>query len=457
MTGRAVGGSRGADRLDWLRGAVDDGQVEDVVVAVPDLRGRLLGQRVDARHFLSRVASEGLGACVYLLAVDAEMETAPGYAIDATALGYGDLVLRPDLATLRPAPWDAGAALVLADAVTRDGADVPVAPRTVLAGQLQRLARLELTALAGVELEFLLFGASFAEAHARGYRDLAPASRWNADYAVTGLEGYEPVVRRIRRDMRAAGLRLESSRGEVHPGQYEIVFRYADALTACDQAVFYRTGARAIAAAEGAALTFLAKYDGGEGSSGHVHLSLRGADGAVAFAGDGAHGMSPLMEHFVAGQLACLRELTLLFAPNVNSYKRLAPGAFAPVRVAWGPDNRLCPVRVVGRGESLRIEHRVPGADVNPYLAVAAIVAAGLYGIERRLPLEAATFGAPGEHLPRLPESLRDAVEAWEASEVAAEAFGKDVVAHYATAGRQEWERFSRAVTDWELARGFER
>jgi glutamine synthetase len=448
---------RGADRLEWLRGAVDDGRVEDVVVALPDLRGRLLGQRLDARYFLSRVASDGLGACVYLLAVDAGMETAPGYAIDATALGYGDLVLRPDLASLRPTPWDAGAALVLADAVTTDGEDLEVAPRTLLARQLQRLTRWELTALAGVELEFLLFGGSYAEAHARGYRGLTPASRWNTDYALTGLEGYEPVVRRIRSDMRAAGLRLESSRGEVHAGQYEIVFRYADALTACDQAVFYRTGARAIAAAEGAALTFLAKYDDGEGSSGHVHLSLRGADGAPVFAGDGPHGMSPLMEHFVAGQLACLRELTLLFAPNVNSYKRLAPGSFAPIRAAWGPDNRLCPIRVVGRGEGLRIEHRVPGADVNPYLAVAAIVAAGLHGIDKRLPLEPATLGAPGEDRPRLPVSLRDAVEAWEGSEVAAAAFGPEVVAHYATAGRLEWERFSLAVTDWELARGFER
>jgi len=452
---------RGADRLEWLRAAAADGSVEEVVVAVPDLAGRLLGQRLDVGYFLSRVAADGLGACVYLLAVDVDMttdtSTPPGYAIDATALGYGDLVLRPDLATLRLTPWDPGTALVVADAVMPDGAEIPVAPRAVLRGQLERLRRLELTALAGVELEFLLFGGTYAEAHARGYRGLTPASRHNVDYALTGLEGFEPVVRRIRREMRAAGLRMESARGEVHPGQYEIVFRYADALSTCDQAVLYKSGARQIAAAEGAALTFLAKYDGGEGSSGHVHLSLRAADGTPVLAGDGPHGMSPLMAHFVAGQLACLRELTLLFAPTVNSYKRLAPGAFAPTKVAWGPDNRLTPVRVVGRGENLRIEHRVPGADVNPYLAVAAIVAAGLHGIEHQLPLEPPTYGEPDAGRPSLPESLRDAVEAWERSEVAAAAFGPDVVAHYATAGRREWTAFSRAVTDWELARGFER
>jgi glutamine synthetase len=444
-------------RREWLRVSVSSGTVEDVVVALPDLGGRLLGQRVDAHHFLDRVADVGLGACVYLLAVDVDMATAPGYAIDATALGYGDLVLRPDLATLRPTPWDPGTALVLADAVTRDGDDLAVAPRAVLRRQIDRLAERGLTALAGVELEFLLFGDTYAAAHAQGYRGLTPASRHNVDYALGGLEGFDPVVRRIRHDMRAAGMTLESARGEVHPGQYEIVFRYADAMTACDEAVVYKSGARQIAAAEGAALTFIAKYDAGEGNSGHVHLSLRGTDGTPVFAGDGPHGMSPLMAHFVAGQLAALRELTLLFAPNVNSYKRLAPGAFAPTRVAWGPDNRLCPVRVVGRDETLRIEHRVPGADVNPYLAVAAILAAGLHGIERELPLEAPTTGEPGADRPRLPESLRDAVHLWERSEVAAAAFGADVVGHYATAGRREWEGYSRAVTDWELTRGFER
>jgi glutamine synthetase len=451
------GAVAGVERLEWLRRAVSDGSVEDVVVAFPDLRGRLLGQRLDALHFLGRVSTDGLGACVYLLSADADMHAGPGYAYDATRLGYGDLRLRPDLTTLRPTPWDEGAALVIADALDAEGQELDLAPRAVLRRQLRRLHQRELGALAGVELEFMLFRGSYAEAHAGGYRGLEPASRYNVDYALGGLEGFDPVVRRIRREMRAAGLRLESARGECHPGQYEIVFRYADALTACDQTVLYRTGARQIAASEGAALTFLAKYDEGEGNSGHVHFSLRGADGGLVFAGDGPHGMSELMTHFVAGQLACMRELSLLFAPNVNSYKRLAPGAFASSKVSWGVDNRLAAVRVVGAGEGLRIEHRTPGADVNPYLAVAAIIAAGLYGVDRRLPLEAPTTGHPGHAAPPLPETLKDALDLWESSPVANDAFGPEMVRHYGNAARLEWQKFSRAVTDWELARGFER
>lgn len=444
--------------IERLRDDVASGAVDDVVVAIPDVQGRLQGQRLDAGYFLDSVADAGLGACVYLLAVDVDMVTGPGYAIDAYRLGFGDHVLRADLATLRPVPWDEATVLVLADVVTAAGAEVPVAPRAVLRQQLDRLASLGLHAVAGAELEFLVFRASYAEAHAQGYRGLTPATRHNVDYALTGLEGLEPVVRRIRREMRRAGLRLESARGECHPGQYEIVFRYEDALTACDNAAVYKSGAKQIAAQEGAALTFLAKYDEGEGNSGHVHLSLRDADGRPAFAADtGEHGMSPLMRHFVAGQLACLREFAVLQAPNVNSYKRLAPGAFAPTVVSWGVDNRLCPVRVVGRGSSLRIEHRVPGADANPYLSVAAILAAGLYGIEHELPLEPPCAGPPEGSGARLPESLRDAVELWEASEAAKAAFGADVVGHYATAARAELRAFGRAVTDWELARGFER
>jgi glutamine synthetase len=282
----------------------------------------------------------------------------------------------------------------------------------------------------------------------------------------------DPLVGRIRREMRRAGLRLESARGECHPGQYEIVFRYADALTTCDNHALYKTGVRQIVTQEGLSVTFMAKYDEGEGNSCHVHLSLRHVDGAPVFAaapddaGPGAAvsgradlaGMSPLMAHFVAGQLACLRELTLLQAPNVNSYKRLAPGAFAPTGVAWGRDNRTCPIRVVGAGESLRIEHRVAGGDANPYTVVAAIIAAGLYGIDRELPLAPAVRGnAFAAELPRLPGSLGEALALWEASTVAREAFGDDVVAHYAAAARTELAAFGRAITDWERHRGFER
>ncbi|KWX00167.1 hypothetical protein TH66_14765 [Carbonactinospora thermoautotrophica] len=447
--------------LDQLRAAAAAGEIEDVVVALPDLQGRLQGSRLSVDYFLDHVAEAGFGACVYLLAVDVDMNTGPGYGIDPWAAGFGDFILRPDLATLRRVPWLDRTALVIADAHWPDGSPVAAAPRQVLRAQLDRLAARGLTALAGTELEFLVFRESYQEAWDRGYRDLRPATRYNVDYSLQGLGELEPVVRRIKRAMAAAGMAVETARGECHPGQYEIVFRYADALLTCDNHVLYKTGAKQIAAEEGVALTFMAKYDEGEGNSCHVHLSLRSADGAPVFAGHGTGeraGMSRLMEHFVAGQLACLADFTLLYAPNVNSYKRLRPGSFAPVNVAWGRDNRTCPIRVVGSGESLRIEHRVPGGDANPYLAVAAILAAGLYGIEQELELEPAREGnAFQASAPRLPATLRDAVERWEASALARKAFGEEVVDHYARAARAELAAFEAAVTDWERVRGFER
>jgi glutamine synthetase len=448
--------------LDELHADVAAGRVDEVVVALPDLQGRLQGQRLDAAHFLERVAWSGLDCCTYLLAVDVDMVTGPGYAISPGDLGFGDLRLVPDLATLRRLPWDPGTALVLADAHWPDGTPVEVAPRRVLQRQLERLSARGLRALAGTELEFVVYRESYAEAHARGYADLTPATRHNVDYALQGLGEVEPLARRIRQSMREAGLRLESARGECHPGQYEIVFRYDDALAACDAHVLYKAGAKEIAAQAGQALTFMAKVDEGEGNSGHVHLSLRSRDGDPVLAGHGTGdraGMSPLMEAFLAGQLEALADLTLMHAPNVNSYKRLQPGAFAPTAVAWGRDNRTCPVRVVGAGESLRIEHRVPGADANPYLSVAAVVAAGLEGIERELEPPPALAGDAGaaEGLAPLPRTLRGAVDRWTSSGVARAAFGDTVVEHYAQAARVELAAFDRAVTDWERRRGFER
>ncbi len=447
--------------LDQLRDAAAAGEIEDVIVALPDLQGRLQGSRLSVEYFLDHVVEAGFSACVYLLAVDVDMNTGPGYRIDPWAAGFGDFALRPDLATLRRVPWLDRTALVIADAHWPDGSPVAVAPRQVLRAQLDRLAGHGLTALAGTELEFLVFRESYQEAWDRGYRDLRPATRYNVDYSLQGLGEIEPVVRRIKRAMTAAGMAVETARGECHPGQYEIVFRYADALLTCDNHVLYKTGAKQIAAEEGVALTFMAKYDEGEGNSCHVHLSLRSADGEPVFAGHGTGeraGMSRLMERFVAGQLACLADFTLLHAPNVNSYKRLQPGSFAPVNIAWGRDNRTCPIRVAGSGESLRIEHRVPGGDANPYLAVAAILAAGLYGIEQELELEPACEGnAFAAAAPRLPATLREAVERWESSAVARKAFGEEVVDHYAHAARVELAAFDAAVTDWERARGFER
>ncbi|MCP3820660.1 glutamine synthetase family protein [Streptomyces sp. A3M-1-3] len=448
------------DPYERLRADAEAGSVDEVIVAVPDLQGRLQGSRLSVPYFLEEAARQGFGACVYLLASDVEMGTGPGYAIDAWNAGFGDFVLRPDPATLRALPWDEGTVLVLADATWPGGEPVEVAPRQVLRTQLDRLAERGLTAFAGTELEFLVFLDSYRQAWERRYAGLATATSYNVDYALQGLSEIEPVVRRIRREMVRAGLAMETARGECHAGQYEIVFRYDEAMTTCDNHVFFKNGAKQIAAQEGVALTFMPKFDEGEGNSCHIHLSLRAADGtpvlADAAAGDG---MSDLMRHFVAGQLACLPDFALLMAPNVNSYKRLQPGAFAPTGITWGRDNRTCPIRVVGSGSSLRIEHRVPGGDANPYTAVAAAVAAGLYGIEHQLELPAPhTANALADpSVPRLPATLTEALHRWESSEIAAKVFGGPVVGHYAQAARTELAAFETAVTDWERLRGFER
>lgn len=443
-----------------LRAEVAAGRVEEVIVAVPDLQGRLQGSRLAADHFLDEAAENGFGACVYLLATDAEMDTGPGYAIDAWQSGFGDFVLRADPATLRFLPWDEGTAQVIADATWPSGEPVAVAPRRVLREQLDRLAGRGLTAFAGTELEFLVFEDTYQGAWDRRYHGLRPATRYNVDYALQGLTGIEPVVRRIRREMVRAGLRMETARAEVHPGQYEIVFRYAEAMETCDNHVLFKNGAKQIAAEEGHALTFMPKFDEGEGNSCHIHLSLRGTDGDAVFAEpDAEHEMSALMRHFVAGQLACMADFALLMAPNINSYKRLQPGAFAPTGIGWGRDNRTCPVRVVGQGHSLRVEHRVPGGDANPYLAVAAAVGAGLYGIENslELPPPHTSNALADPAVPHLPRTLTEALHRWETSELATKVFGESVVAHYAQAARTELAAFERSVTDWERVRGFER
>ena len=448
------------DPYERLRAEVAAGRVEEVIVAIPDLQGRLQGSRLAAEHFLGEAADNGFDACVYLLATDAEMDTGPGYAIDAWESGFGDFVLHADPATVRFPPWDEGTAQVIADAAWPGGEPVAVAPRQVLREQLDRLACQGLTAFAGTELEFLVFDDTYQGAWDRRYHGLRPATRYNVDYALQGLSGIEPVVRRIRREMVRAGLRMETARAEVHPGQYEIVFRYAEAMATCDNHVLFKNGAKEIAAQEGRALTFMPKFDEGEGNSCHIHLSLRGTDGDAVFAEPEAeHGMSALMRHFVAGQLACMADFVLLMAPNINSYKRLQPGAFAPTGIGWGRDNRTCPVRVVGQGHSLRVEHRVPGGDANPYLAVAAAVGAGLYGIENslELPTPHTSNALADPAVPHLPRTLTEALHRWENSELAAKVFGEGVVAHYAQAARTELAAFERSVTDWERVRGFER
>ncbi|HLI41762.1 MAG TPA: glutamine synthetase family protein [Streptosporangiaceae bacterium] len=444
---------------EQLRAAAAAGEIDTVVLAFTDMQGRLAGKRLSAEFFLDEVAEAGSEGCNYLLAVDVEMNTVDGYAMSSWDRGYGDFLLVPDMATLRRLPWHPGTAMVLADLAWLDGTPVAASPRQILAAQVERLAARGWVALAGTELEFIVFADSYEQAAAKGYRDLVPANQYNVDYSILGTARVEPLLRRIRNGMAGAGMYVESAKGECNLGQHEIAFRYAEATATCDNHSIYKTGAKEIAAAAGMSITFMAKPNEREGNSCHIHLSLRSAaGGAPVLAGPGAHGLSPLGEHFLAGQLDAMRELTLCYAPNVNSYKRYVPGSFAPTAVRWGPDNRTCALRLVGHGSSLRAENRVPGGDVNPYLAVAAMIAAGLHGIDNKLPLEPPVTGnAYADTARRVPATLREALELWGKSELARQAFGAEVVEHYANYARVELAAYDAAVTDWELRRGFER
>ncbi|MET9119816.1 glutamine synthetase family protein [Streptomyces sp. NPDC004528] len=446
--------------VEELRALVADGEIDTVVLAFPDMQGRLQGKRFAARFFLEEVLEHGTEGCNYLLAVDTEMNTVDGYAMSSWERGYGDFAMHPDPRTLRRVPWNAGTALLIADLAWNDGSPVVAAPRQILRRQLDRLAERGLTAQVGTELEFIVFKDTYEQAWDARYRGLTPANQYNIDYSVLGTGRIEPLLRRIRNEMQAAGLTVESAKGECNPGQHEIAFKYDEALVTCDQHAVYKTGAKEIASQEGVSLTFMAKYDEREGNSCHIHLSLADADGTNVMAGSAQDpgGMSETMRRFLAGQLAALRDFSLLYAPNINSYKRFQPGSFAPTAVAWGYDNRTCALRVVGHGRSLRFENRLPGGDVNPHLAVAGLVAAGLYGIEHKLELpEACTGNAYTAAYEHVPTTLREAAELWENSPVARAAFGDEVVAHYRNMARVELEAFDAAVTDWELRRSFER
>jgi glutamine synthetase len=440
--------------LVQLRARVDAGEIDTVLLALCDMQGRLQGKRLSARHFVDEVAEEGAEGCNYLLAVDVEMNTVGGYAMSSWERGYGDFELVPDLETLRPIPWLEGTALVLCDLRWAGGEDVVASPRQILKRQLQRLAERGWSANASTELEFMLFAETYETAHAKRYADLVPANLYNLDYSLLATARVEPLIRRIRNTMNGAGMYVENSKGECNFGQHEINFRYADALRSADDHVIYRNGAKEIAAQEGMAISFMAKFDEREGSSCHIHFSLSDDAGAMVFASD-----SEVFESFLAGQLACLRELTLLLAPNINSYKRYAAGSFAPTTIAWGYDNRTCALRVVGHGPALRFENRAGGSDLNPYLALSALVAAGLHGVQHGLQLEPAYEGNAYEATdkPRLPTTLREARDLFDGSRVARDAFGDDVVDHYVHAADVELAAFESAVTDWERARGFER
>jgi glutamine synthetase len=435
------------------------GDIDTVIVAFPDMQGRLTGKRVSARLFVEDVAAHGAECCNYLLAVDVDMNTVGGYAISSWETGYGDMVMTPDFTTLRLLPWLPGTALVMADLSWTDGNPVRQAPRAILGAQVQRLRERGLAAFVGTELEFMVFDDTYRDAWNAGYRGLTPATDYNVDYAMLASTRMEPLLRAIRRGMDGAGMYCEGVKGECNLGQQEIAFRYADALVTCDNHTIYKNGAKEIADQYGKSLTFMAKYDEREGNSCHIHISLRGRDGSAVFAdGDDAQGMSKMFRHFVAGQLATLRELTLFYAPNINSYKRFVDGSFAPTAVAWGMDNRTCALRVVGHGHGMRMECRAPGGDVNQYLAVAALIAGGLHGIDAELELEDAYAGnAYVSGAQRLPTTLAEAAGLFADSAVARTAFGDDVIDHYLNNARVELEAFNAAVTDWERVRGFER
>jgi glutamine synthetase len=439
--------------LDELTEAVALGSIDTVVLAMTDMQGRLQGKRLTGTHFLNQVVEHGAEGCNYLLAVDVDMNTVDGYAMSSWESGYGDMLLVPDIATLRRVPWQEGTVMCLADVAWLDGADVLASPRQVLKRQLARLADRGWRADAGTELEFLVFLDTYEEAWHKGYRELRPANLYNVDYSLLGTARVEPLIRRIRNSMAEAGMVVEDSKGECNYGQHEINFRYADALRTADEHAIFKNGAKEIAADEGMALTFMAKFDQREGSSCHIHFSLADQEGPL-FERDDA-----VFRSFLAGQLACLREMTLMFAPNVNSYKRYASTSFAPTTVAWGHDNRTCSLRVVGHGPGRRFENRVGGADLNPYLALSAIIASGLHGVDAGLELEPALEGNAYADTgrPRVPSTLGESRELFAASGVALEAFGEDVLAHYLNAADVELQAFQSAVTDWEHRRGFER
>jgi len=417
------------------------------------MEGRLQGKRLTASHFLDEVLEAGAEGCSYLLTVDVDMNTVDGYEMTSWDKGYGDFEMKPDLSTLRRVPWQEKTVMLMADCGWSDGKPVVASPRQILRGQLERLEERGLIANAATELEFIVFRNTYEDAWNRGYIDLEPSNLYNVDYSLLGTARVEPLIRRIRNDMEGAGMVVEDSKGECNLGQHEINIKYADALTTADQHVIFKNGTKEIASQEDCAITFMAKWNELEGSSCHIHLSLAGTDGKNAFAAD-----QDMFDHFLAGQLEYLREMTLFFAPNINSYKRYAEASFAPTSVTWGNDNRTCSLRVVGHGEGLRLENRLPGADVNPYLALSAMIAAGLQGIDDELALPPECEGnAYTSDAERVPSNMYAARDLFRDGELANEAFGEEVVRHYVRRAEFELATFEAAVTDWERFRGFER
>ena len=444
--------------VDDLTERIGRGEIDTVVIAFTDMQGRLQGKRLHAAFFVDHVLDQGAEGCNYLLGVDVEMNTVPGYAITSWERGYGDMEFVLDTDTIRLLPHLPATAMIQCDLAWPDHRPVVQSPRTILRTQVERAAELGYVALAGTELEFIVFDDTYERAHDLGYTGLTPSNQYNIDYSVLGTTRIEPLLRDIRNTMYAAGTNVEAAKGECNFGQHEIGFLYDEVVTTADNHAVYKTVAKEIASLHGKAITFMAKFDEREGNSCHIHLSLRGADGAMVFWDDETGERTPLYDSFIAGVLATMADFTLLYAPNINSFKRFADASFAPTTIGWGQDNRTCAIRLVGSGPSARMENRVPGGDVNPYLALAAMLAGGLHGIEQELPLEPPLEGnAYTSDRPKVPQTLRDARDAFAGSAVARATLGDEVVDHYTNMADVELEAFQAAVTDWERRRGFER
>ena len=451
----------GSMTLDDLKKAVKAGTIDTVLVCGIDMWGRLFGKRFHAAFFVNG-GHEETHCCDYLLTVDQDMNTVPGYKSSSWETGYGDYVLKPDMATLRPVPWLEGTALVLGDLLDHHHHDVPHSPRAILKKQVARAKALGFDPMMATELEFFLFENSYEQLRDDGLGNLRPVSAYNEDYHIFQTTKEEGVMRAIRNGLFGAGIPIENTKGEAEAGQEEINYRYSDALDTADNHVIIKNGIKEIAWANGKSVTFMAKYDHRRaGSSSHIHQSLWSTDGKALFADKGdKHGMSDLMKHYLAGQLTYAEEITAFLAPYVNSYKRFCVGMFAPTKAVWSADNRTAGFRVCGEGtKAVRVECRIPGSDVNPYLACAALLAAGLKGIEDKLALEPELSGDmyAAKGIREIPKNLRDAAAKMNGSKMLRAAFGDDVIDHYHHACEWEISETDRVVTDFERQRGFER
>lgn len=446
--------------LDELKKLVESRDIDTVLVCLVDMQGRLMGKRFHAGHFVNGAYDE-THCCNYLLATDLEMDTPEGYAATSWEKGYGDYIMKPDLASLRPVPWLDGTVMVMCDILDHHThAPVPHSPRAVLQAQVARLTALGLTPMMATELEFFLFEHSFDHIRASGYRDLAPISGYNEDYNILQTTREEHVMRPVRNHLWDAGIPIENSKGEAETGQEELNIKYAPALDTAEFHTIAKHAIKEIAHMQGHAASFLPKWQADKvGSSSHVHQSLW-KDGQNAFHDPAdALGMSNLMKNYMAGLLKYAPDTTYFLAPYINSYKRFAKGTFAPTRIIWSVDNRTAGFRLCGEGsKSVRVECRIGGSDLNPYLALAAQLAAGIAGIEQVLPLQPPATGDVYQgDTGMIPANLREARDTLHGSAMLRAAMGDDVVDHYTRAAEVEIEAFDRAVTDWEIARGFER